>query len=288
MVQAANSGHPGLPLGAAPMAYTLFSRVMRFDPKRPDWFNRDRFILSPGHGSALIYSLLHLFGYDVSLDELKRFRQLGSKTPGHPENFMTPGVECTTGPLGQGFANGVGMAIAAKWLNNCYGSIIDHMVYAIVSDGDLMEGVAVEAASLAGHLGIGNLVYLYDSNDISLDGSCEKSYTEDVIGKFESMGWHVLKVVDGNDLDEILQAIQVGKSVKDRPTLIIVKTVIGFGSPLAGSSKSHGAPLGDDNVAETKRTLGYPSLEPFSLPNGFENVAQEALDKGSALSDEWD
>lgn len=288
MVQAANSGHPGLPLGAAPMAYTLFSRVMRFDPNRPDWFNRDRFILSPGHGSALIYSLLHMFGYAVPMDELKRFRQLGSITPGHPENFMTPGIECTTGPLGQGFANGIGMAIAAKWMNGRYGSIIDHMVYAIISDGDLMEGVAVEAASLAGHLGVGNLVYLYDSNDISLDGPCEKAYTEDVRGKFEAMGWHVLEVGDGNDIGAIHQAVENGKSVKDKPTLIIVKTVIGFASPLAGSSKSHGSPLGGDNVVATKNALGYPSTEPFYVPEGFGEAAKAAAKQGSARSDEWD
>ena len=288
MVQAANSGHPGLPLGAAPMAYTLFSRVLRFDPNRPDWFNRDRFILSPGHGSALQYSLLHMFGYDLPLSELKQFRQMGSLTPGHPEVGLTAGVECTTGPLGQGFANGIGMALASKWMNARYGAIVDHMVYAIVSDGDLMEGVAVEAASLAGHLGLGNLVYLYDSNDISLDGPCDKSYTEDVKGKFESMGWHVLEVADGNDIDAIHQAVEAGKSEKSKPTLVIVKTIIGFASPLAGSSKSHGAPLGADNVVTTKEALGYPSTEPFFIPDGFDKVAKEAAQRGSARSDEWD
>lgn len=288
MVQAANSGHPGLPLGAAPMAYTLFKNHIRFDPCRPDWFNRDRFILSPGHGSALNYSLLNMFGFDLPFEELKNFRQLGSKTPGHPEVGMTPGVECTTGPLGQGFANGVGMAIASKWLNGRYGSIIDHMVYAIVSDGDLMEGVAVEAASLAGHLGLGNLVYIYDSNDISLDGSCEKAYTEDVRDKFTAMGWQVLEVSDGTNVDSINQAVEAGRAEVSKPTLIIVKTVIGFGSPLAGSSKSHGAPLGVDGVAATKIALEWESNAPFYVPDSYCNVASESKARGAQMSEEWD
>ncbi|MFM9871852.1 MAG: transketolase [Fimbriimonadaceae bacterium] len=288
MVQAANSGHPGLPLGAAPMAYALFKNHIRFDPARPDWFNRDRFILSPGHGSALNYSLLNMFGYDLPLEELKKFRQLGSKTPGHPEVGMTHGVECTTGPLGQGFANGIGMAIASKWLSGRYGAIIDHMVYAIVSDGDLMEGVAIEAASLAGHLGLGNLIYLYDSNDISLDGPCEKSYTEDVNKKFEAMGWQVLSVSDGNDLEEINRAVDSAKSENSKPTLVVVKTVIGFGSPVAGSSKSHGAPLGADGVAITKRALEWPSEEAFYVPDGYGDIANEAKTRGVRMSEEWD
>lgn len=288
MVQAANSGHPGLPLGAAPMAYALFSRHLRFDPGRPDWFARDRFILSPGHGSALLYSLLHLFGYEVSLDDLKTFRQLGSKCAGHPEAGLVPGVECTTGPLGQGFANGVGMAIAGKWFSARYGSIADHMVYGLVSDGDLMEGVAVEAASLAGHLGLGNLVYLYDSNDISLDGPCDKAYTEDVRGKFEAMGWQVLEVADGNNLEEINQAVDFAKAEVGRPSLVIVKTVIGFASPLAGSSKSHGAPLGAENVLATKQALGVQETGPFALPDGFGEAGLQARSRGSALTGEWE
>lgn len=288
MVQAANSGHPGLPLGAAPMAYALFKNHLRFDPSRPGWFNRDRFILSPGHGSALNYSLLNLFGYNLPLEELKKFRQLGSKTPGHPEIGVTPGVECTTGPLGQGFANGVGMAIASKWLNGRYGSIIDHMIYAIVSDGDLMEGVAIEAASLAGHLGLGNLVYLYDSNDISLDGPCEKSYTENVVGKFESMGWHVIEVKDGNNLEEINRAVDSARGEQSKPTLIVVKTIIGFGSPVAGSSKSHGAPLGAEGVLQTKKALGWADDAPFSIPENYQSIADEAKTRGRRMSDEWD
>ncbi len=288
MVQAANSGHPGLPLGAAPMAYALYSKFMRFDPARPDWFNRDRFILSPGHGSSLLYSVLHQFGFDLPLDELKQFRQLGSRTPGHPEVGLTAGVECTTGPLGQGFANGIGMAIAERWLNHRFGDIVNHKIYAIVSDGDLMEGVAGEAASLAGHLGLGNLIYLYDSNDISLDGPCNKAYTENVGAKFRAMGWHVIEVADGNDLLTLNHAVETARNETSKPSLVIVKTIIGFASPLAGSSKSHGAPLGSDNVAATKQALGYPSLEPFFVPEGFEGVAAEARKKGAALSAEWD
>ncbi|MBX3113497.1 MAG: transketolase [Fimbriimonadaceae bacterium] len=289
MVQAANSGHPGLPLGAAPMAYTVFARHLRFNPNRPDWFNRDRFILSPGHGSALLYSLLHLFGYDLPMSELKQFRQLGSKTPGHPEVGLTAGVECTTGPLGQGLATGVGMAIAERWLNNRYGSeLADYHIYGIVSDGDLMEGVAQEAASLAGHMGLGKIVYLYDSNDISLDGPCHKSYSEDTEAKFEAMNWDVHVVEDGNDIDAIDAAINAAKSNIAQPSLIIVKTEIGFGSPVAGSSKSHGAPLGADNVISTKKALGWESEEPFFVPEGFGDVATDASKAGENLTNAWD
>jgi transketolase len=270
------------------MVYTVFSRFLRFDPSRPDWVGRDRFILSPGHGSALLYSVLHLFGYDLSLDDLKQFRQLGSKTPGHPESFMAPGVECTTGPLGQGFANGVGMAIASRWMTARYGELFNHTVYAVVSDGDLMEGVAVEAASLAGHLGLGNLVYLYDSNDICLDGETGKTYTEDVTGKFAAMGWQVLHVEDGNDVEAIARAVDSAKGETSRPSLVIVKTVIGFGSPVAGSSKSHGAPLGQDGVLSTKRSMEYGSMDAFWLPDGFGDVARESRNRGELLSNSWD
>lgn len=271
------------------MAYALFSRHLRFHPGRPDWFNRDRFVLSPGHGSALLYSLLHVFGYDLPLSELKQFRQLGSKTPGHPEVGLTPGVECTTGPLGQGFANGVGMAIAERWLNNRFGDdIANYHTYAIVSDGDLMEGVAQEAASLAGHLGLGKLIYLYDSNDISLDGPCHKSYSEDVEAKFEAMNWDVHVVEDGNDTNAIDQAISAAKENSSQPSLIIVKTEIGFGSPLAGSSKSHGAPLGADNVVLTKQTLGWDNHEPFFVPEGVAEVSADFHKSGDSLTAEWD
>jgi len=289
MVQAANSGHPGLPLGAAPMAYAVYARHLRFNPSRPDWFNRDRFILSPGHGSALLYSVLHMFGYDLPLEELKQFRQLGSKTPGHPEVGLTAGVECTTGPLGQGFATGIGMAIAERWLNNRYGNdLADYRIYGIVSDGDLMEGVAQEAASLAGHMGLGKIVYLYDSNDISLDGPCHKSFSEDTEAKFEAMNWDVHVVEDGNDVDAIDSAINAAKANTVQPSLIIVKTEIGFGSPVAGSSKSHGAPLGADNVISTKKALGWESEDPFHVPEGFGDVAADAVKAGDSLTNDWD
>lgn len=291
MVQAANSGHPGLPLGAAPMAYCLYKNFLRFHPQNPQWFNRDRFILSPGHGSALLYSLLHVFGYDLCLSELKNFRQVGSKTPGHPENFMTPGVECTTGPLGQGFANGVGMAIAEAWLADRYNqggaTVVDHFVYGIVSDGDLMEGVALEAASLAGHLKLGKIIYLYDSNDISLDGPCELSFHEDTAAKFTSLGWHVQEVHDGNDLEALSAAVSSAQTVIDKPSLIIVKTVIGFASPLAGSSKSHGSPLGPDNVAATKKELGWEYADPFTVPDEIAALGKSAADQGQILVDAW-
>ncbi len=287
MVEQAKSGHPGLPLGAAPMAYTLFERVMRYDPARPDWFNRDRFVLSAGHGSALLYACLHVFGFDLGLEDLRQFRQLGSRTPGHPEFGLTPGVECTTGPLGQGFANGVGMAIAEAWLNERYGDIIDHFTYAIVSDGDLMEGLAQEAASLAGHLGLGKLVYLYDSNDICLDGKTVDTYTENVTTKFEAMGWHVLTVHDGNDVDAIETGVRAAQNETSRPSLVIVRTQIGYGSPLVGSSKVHGAPMGAENALKTRESLGWPHQEKFFLPAETHTLAESARRKGAELSSEW-
>lgn len=239
-VQQANSGHPGLPLGAAPMAYVLWTRFLRFNPRDPHWPDRDRFILSAGHGSMLLYSLLHLAGYDLPLEELQRFRQIGSKTPGHPEAHLTPGVEVTTGPLGQGFANGVGMAIAETFLAATYNrpdhAVIDHYTYAIVSDGDLMEGVAAESASLAGHLRLGKLIYLYDDNDISLDGPTKLAFTEDVLKRFDAYGWHTQRVTDGNDLEAIEQAIRAAQA-DERPSLISVKTVIGYGSPARAPAK---------------------------------------------------
>ncbi|MDI9636940.1 transketolase [Kamptonema cortianum] len=292
MVEQANSGHPGLPLGAAPMAYALFAKVMKYDPAQPNWADRDRFILSAGHGSALLYSCLHLFGFDLPLRELQQFRQLGSKTPGHPEVGLTHGVECTTGPLGQGFANGVGMALAERWMASRYNTpnakVVDHYTYAIVSDGDLMEGVAQEAASFAGHQKLGKLIYLYDSNAISLDGPCEKAFTEDTAKKFEAMGWQVLHVSDGNDVDSIVDAIKTAQSETTKPSLIIVTTIIGYGSPLAGSSKSHGAPLGSQNVLETKKTLSWEHENPFTIPAEVLTLADEARIKGSKAGAEWD
>ena len=261
-VQKANSGHPGLPLGMAPAAYVLWTRFLRHNPKNPKWFNRDRFLLSAGHGSMLIYSLLHLTGYDLSLEELKRFRQLHSKTPGHPENILTPGVEITTGPLGQGFANGVGMGIAQAHLaakfNRPSHKVIDHFIYCICSDGDLMEGVSYESASLAGHLKLGNLIYLYDDNQVTIDGPTSLAFSEDATKRFEASGWDVSVVEDGNDLDAIETAIRNAQAVTDKPSLIRVKTIIGFGMPKQGTSKAHSDAPGEEAVKETKRNLDWP------------------------------
>ncbi|KAB8142002.1 transketolase [Chloroflexia bacterium SDU3-3] len=289
-VQKANSGHPGLPLGAAPMAYVLWSRFLRFNPKNPGWANRDRFILSAGHGSMLLYSMLHLFGYELPLDELKKFRQLGSKTPGHPEVGFTPGVEATTGPLGQGFGNGVGMAMAEAYLAATYNrnghDLISHYTYAIVSDGDLMEGITSEAASLAGHLKLGKIIYLYDDNSISLDGPTSLSFTEDVLKRFDAYGWHTQRVEDGNDLDGIEAAIRAAQA-DERPSIISVRTIIGFGSPLQGTNKVHGNPLGAENLRKTKEALGFdPSQEFVVKPEVYEYLKQFA-ERGAQLEDEW-
>ncbi|WP_139921330.1 transketolase [Hymenobacter sp. DG01] len=291
MVQAANSGHPGLPLGAAPMAYVLFSRFLRFNPQDPKWPNRDRFVLSAGHGSALLYSLLHLYGYDLSLDDLKAFRQLHSKTPGHPESNLTPGVEVTTGPLGQGFANGVGMAMAEAHLAAVYNkpghTLQDHYTYAIVSDGDLMEGIAAEAASLAGHLKLGKLIYLYDDNDICLDGPTNLSYTEDALARFEAYGWHTQRVTDGNDLDAIEAAIKTAQQETQRPSIISVKTIIGYGSPQEGTSKVHGSPLGPDNLKKAKEFFGFDPEATFVVPEEVRTHLAEAGQRGAQLQAEW-
>jgi len=291
MVQKANSGHPGLPLGAAPMAYVLWSRFLRFNPHDPKWPNRDRFVLSAGHGSALLYSLLHLYGYDLPLAELERFRQLGSKTPGHPESVLTPGIEVTTGPLGQGFGNGVGIAMAEKFLATKYNrdgyTLIDHYTYSIVSDGDLMEGVASEAASLAGHLKLGKLIYLYDDNAISLDGPTSLSFTEDVQARFRAYDWHTLTVEDGNDLGAIEQAIKDAQAETERPTLISVKTIIGYGSPLQGTSKVHGSPLGADNLKKTKEFLGWDPEKSFYIPEEVKGHLADVGKKGAELQIKW-
>ena len=291
-VQKANSGHPGLPMGAAPMAYALWKNFMKHNPQNPDWYDRDRFILSAGHGSMLIYSLLHLTGYDLPLEELKQFRQLGSKTPGHPENFQTRGVETTTGPLGQGFANGVGMAIAERFLaarfNKDSFPIVDHYTYAIVSDGDIQEGVAQESASLAGHLGLGKLIYLYDDNDISIDGSTDVTFTEDVGKRFEAYDWHVLHVEDGNDVDAIGAAIQEAKGVTDKPSLIIIRTTIGFGSPnKQGTAGIHGSPLGPEEVVLTKRNLNWPEDEFFLVPDSVRSHMEDCVVEGQKQEAEW-
>lgn len=290
-VQKANSGHPGLPLGAAPMAYVLWTRFLRHNPHNPKWENRDRFLLSAGHGSMLLYSLLHLTGYDLSLDELKNFRQWGSKTPGHPEYGLAPGVEITTGPLGQGFANGVGMAMGAAHLGAKFNKedlrVIDHYVYAIVSDGDLMEGVAAEAASLAGHLQLGKLIYLYDDNNVTIEGFTSLAFSEDVPKRFEAYGWHTLTVLDGNNLDDIEAAIREAQTVTNKPSLISVKTVIGFGMPTQGTRKAHSDAPGEDAVRETKRHLGWPEDKQFYIPDEALAHFREAVDRGQQWENEW-
>ncbi len=291
-VQQANSGHPGMPMGAAPMAYVLWTRFLRHNPRNPEWPNRDRFVLSAGHGSMLLYALLHLTGYDLPLDELRRFRQWGSKTPGHPEYRVAPGTETTTGPLGQGFANGVGMAIAERHLAAIFNrpgyDIVDHYTYGIVSDGDLMEGIASEAASLAGHLGLGRLIYLYDDNDISIDGSTNLTFTEDVAMRFHAYGWHVLRVADGNDLEAIEQAIAEARQVLDRPSLIIVRTHIGYGSPhKQDTAAAHGEPLGEEEVRLTKRNLGWPEEPRFHVPEEVATHMGRAVERGAQWEEEW-
>jgi transketolase len=289
-VQKAKSGHPGLPLGAAAMAYVLWTRFLRHNPKNPKWDNRDRFLLSAGHGSMLIYSLLHLTGYDLPLDELKNFRQWGSKTPGHPEYGLTPGVEITTGPLGQGFANGVGMAMGAAHLGARFNKdgfpLIDHYIYAIVSDGDLMEGVAAEAASLAGHLKLGKLIYLYDDNNVTIEGFTNLAFSERVTERFDAYGWHTIVVPDGNNLDEIEAAIRAAQA-DERPSLIAIKTVIGYGMPTQGTRKAHSDPPGEEAVRESKRHLGWPEDKDFYIPDEALAHYRKAIDRGAQLESEW-
>jgi len=291
-VEKANSGHPGMPLGAAPMAYVLWTKFLRHAPEDPQWFNRDRFVLSAGHGSMLLYSLLHLTGYDLTIDDIKQFRQWGSKTPGHPERGHTPGVEVTTGPLGQGFANGVGLAIAEAYLAAKYNRpgdpVIDHYTYGIVSDGDLMEGVAAEAASLAGHLGLGKLIYLYDDNKITLASSTNVTFTEDHAMRFESYGWHVQKVEDGNDLAAIELAIRSAQEETGRPSIIMVRTHIGYGSPKQDSTGAHGSPLGADAVKATKEKLGWPLTPDFLVPEEALRHFREAVETGKQLTRKWE
>jgi transketolase len=292
-VQKANSGHPGLPLGAAPMAYALWQRHLVVDPTAPSWPDRDRFVLSAGHGSMLLYALLHTAGYDLSLDELKNFRQWGSLTPGHPEWHLTPGVESTTGPLGQGHANAVGMAIAERFLANLFNrpghTVVDHYTYAIVSDGDVVEGVAQEAASLAGHLGLGKLICLYDDNQITLDGPASLAMSEDVAARYAAMGWQVLRVEDGDrDVEAISRAIEEAKADGARPSMICVRTTIGFGSPKkAGTSGAHGSPLGKDEVAATKKQLGWDSEAHFLVPDAVKEHYGAIKTRGAAAHAAW-
>ncbi len=290
-VQKANSGHPGLPMGTAPMAYVIWTRHLRHNPANPNWPNRDRFILSGGHGSMLLYSLLHLTGYNLPLEELKRFRQWDSLTPGHPEYGLTPGVETTTGPLGQGFANGVGMAMAEAHLAKVYNrpghEIIDHYVYAIVTDGDLMEGVASEAASLAGHLRLGKLIYLYDDNHISIEGSTDVAFTEDRGRRFEAYGWHVQYVKDGLDVEAIDRAIEAARE-DPRPSIIMVRNIIGFGLPTrAGTAKAHGEPPGDAELDGAKEKLGWPKEPRFYIPEDSLAFFRQAVRRGKKQEREW-
>ncbi|MDQ3778929.1 MAG: transketolase [Chloroflexota bacterium] len=290
-VQQANSGHPGMPLGAAPMAYILWTEFLKHNPKDPTWPDRDRFVLSAGHGSMLLYSLLHLTGYEVTLDDLRQFRQLGSRTPGHPEMGHTSGVEVTTGPLGQGFANGVGMAIAEAFLAATFNrddhSPIDHYTYGIVSDGDLMEGVTAEAASLAGHLGLGKLIYLYDQNEISLAGTTGLSFSEDVPARFEALGWQTLSI-DGMDPPSVRDAIARAKAETGRPSLICARTVIGFGSPKADTFGVHGSPLGPDALRETKIALGWDADTTFEIPADALSNFRQAVERGAKQQAAWE
>jgi len=291
-IQNANSGHPGLPLGAAPMAYVLWTRLLKHNPANPQWRDRDRFILSGGHGSMLLYALLHLTGYPLTLDDLKQFRQWDSLTPGHPERGLTAGVEVTTGPLGQGFANGVGMAIAEAYLAARYNrpahEIVNHFTYALVTDGDLMEGVASEAASLAGHLKLGKLIYLYDDNKISLAGTTNLTFTEDIGERFEAYDWHVQRVADGNDLPALQAALENAQAETTRPSLIIVRTHIGFGSPHKQDTfEAHGSPLGVEEVKATKKNLGFPEEPAFFIPGAALENFRAALEQGQLAENEW-
>jgi len=291
-IQKANSGHPGLPMGAAPMAYVLWARHLKHNPTNPKWPDRDRFVLSAGHGSMLLYALLHLTGYDLSLEEIQRFRQWESRTPGHPESHVAPGVEVTTGPLGQGLSHAVGMAIAEAHLaaryNHSDHTIVDHFTYVIASDGDLMEGVANEACSLAGHLGLGKLIVLYDDNQISLAGSTQLTFTEDVEKRFGAQGWQVQKVSDGNDLAAIDAAIEAAKAETEQPSLICVRTIIGYGAPnKQGTFKVHGAPLGEEELVAAKKRLGWPPDAEFLIPQDVSKYFREAVTRGEQWEGEW-
>ena len=292
MVQKANSGHPGMPMGAAPMAYVLWTRHLRFNPRNPAWPDRDRFILSAGHGSALLYALLHLTGYDMPMEELKNFRQWGSHTPGHPEYDPRRGVECTTGPLGQGFGDGLGMAIAEKFFSANFNrpghDIINHFTYAIVSDGDLMEGISSEAGSLAGHFKLGKLIYLYDDNHISLSGATELTFTEEVAKRFEAYKWHVQRVEDGNGLEAISSAIKAAREELERPSLIMVRTHLAYGSPHKQDTfQAHGSPLGEEEVRLTKQNLGWPVEPSFHIPEEALKRFRESVPLGQKLEEQW-
>ncbi len=291
-VQKANSGHPGAPMGLAPAAYVLWTRFLSHNPRNPSWPDRDRFVLSAGHASMLLYSMLHLTGYDLPLEQIKQFRQWGSRTPGHPERKLTPGVETTTGPLGQGFGNGVGLAMAEAYLAARYNrpgfEVVNHFTYGIVSDGDLMEGVAAEAASLAGHLKLAKLIYLYDNNHISLAASTDLTFTENCAMRFEAYGWHTQTVDDGNDIEAIDQALGAARGETTRPSLIILRTHIGYGSPgKQDTFEAHGSPLGEEEVKLTKKNLGWPAEQPFFIPDPALAHFREAIGKGERAEAEW-
>ena len=291
-VQQANSGHPGMPMGAAAMAYTLWTRFLKHNPKDPLWVDRDRFVLSAGHGSMLLYSLLHLTGYDLSLDDIKNFRQWKSKTPGHPERGHAPGVEVSTGPLGQGFSNGVGMAMAERWLAAHYNKpgheIVDHHTYAICGDGDLMEGITAESASLAGHLRLGKLIYLYDQNHISLAGATDLTFTEDVARRFEAYGWHTRHVLDGNDTDDVARAIEEAQMEQHRPSLLLVRTHIGYGSPKKQDTfEAHGSPLGEEELQAVKKALNWPTMDKFFLPAEAVAEFRKCVPEGQEKQKNW-
>lgn len=289
-IQKANSGHPGLPLGSAPIGYTLFADFLKFNPKDPKWDDRDRFVLSAGHGSMLNYSLLYLFGYDISKEDLKNFRQLGYKTPGHPEYGHTPGVETTTGPLGQGIANAVGMALAEAHLAATFNRenfpVVDHYTYALCGDGCLEEGISYEACSFAGSHKLGKLILFYDDNDITIEGNTDCTFTEDVPARFKAQGWQVLKVDDANDMDALKRAVKKAKAEKDKPSLIVCKTVIGFGSPLAGSESCHGSPLGAENLEKMKENLGW-TKEPFEIPAEVSEHCAQIARRGASRQGKW-
>ncbi|HJU61724.1 MAG TPA: transketolase, partial [Candidatus Binatia bacterium] len=291
-VEKAKSGHPGAPMGLAPSAYVLWMRFLKHNPRNPLWADRDRFVLSAGHGSMLLYSMLHLTGYDLPLEQIQQFRQWGSRTPGHPERGLTPGVETTTGPLGQGFGNGVGMAIAEAHLAARYNrpgfAIVDHFTYGIVSDGDLMEGVTAEAASLAGHLKLGKLVYLYDNNHISLAAATDLTFTEDCAKRFDAYGWHTQTVENGNDLEAIERALGAARSETDRPSLVLVRTHIGYGSPgKQDTFEAHGSPLGAEEVKRTKQKLGWPAEPLFLVPEEARARFRESVSRGEKAEAEW-
>ncbi len=291
-VQKANSGHPGMPMGMAAAAYALWTRILRHNPKNPNWPNRDRFVLSAGHGSMLIYALLHLSGYDLSLDDIKNFRQWGSKTPGHPEYGHTPGLETTSGPLGQGIAIAVGMAIGQRYLNGILdyedNPLLDYRIFGIAGDGDLMEGVAAEAVSLAGHLGLGSLVFLYDNNSITIEGNTELAFTEDVAGRFAACRWHVEQVENGNDVEAVTAAIKTSCQEKTRPSLIMVRTHIGYGSPnKMDRASAHGSPLGEKEVLLTKKNLSWPVEPLFYIPEQVHALSKEAIEKGKVWEGQW-